>query len=144
MPQTPPTRNPNWEADLRAVFASNAMMRHLEISLVEVSPGRVCVRAPITAKVTQHHGYAHAGLAFAMGDNAQGMAAQSLIEPGQGIVTIEMKINLLAPAVGEALVARGFVERAGRRVIVTRGEVVALAEGREKTVAILLGSMAVV
>ena len=137
-------RNPGWEADIREVFASNAMMRHLEITLEELAPGATSVRAPISEKVTQHHGYAHAGLAFTMGDNAQGMAAYSLIEAGQGIVTIEMKINLLAPAVGEALVARGFVERAGKRVIVTRGEVVALSEGREKTVALMLGSMAVV
>ena len=115
-------RNPGWEADIREVFASNAMMRHLEITLEELAPGAASVRAPISEKVTQHHGYAHAGLAFTMGDNAQGMAA----------------------AVGEALVARGFVERAGKRVIVTRGEVVALSEGREKTVALMLGSMAVV
>ncbi|MDF2231371.1 PaaI family thioesterase [Albimonas sp. CAU 1670] len=140
----PAPRNPDWRRHIEEVFASNAMMRHLEISLDEMSPGAVSVRAPITANVTQHHGYAHAGLAFTMGDNAQGMAAYSLIEPGQGIVTIEMKINLLAPAVGEALVARGFVERAGRRVIVTRAEVVALKDGTEKTVALMLGSMAVV
>ncbi|SFI87357.1 PaaI family thioesterase [Albimonas pacifica] len=137
-------RNPEWDRQIREVFASNAMMRHLEITLDEMAPGTVSVRAPISANVTQHHGYAHAGLAFAMGDNAQGMAAYSLIEPGQGIVTIEMKINLLAPAVGESLVARGFVERAGRRVIVTRGEVAALSGGREKVVALMLGSMAVV
>ncbi len=137
-------RNPDWERSLREIFASNAMMRRLEITLDAIAPGAVSVRAPITEHVTQHHGYAHAGLAFTMGDNAQGMAAASLLEPGQGIVTIEMKINLLAPAVGEGLLARGFVERAGRRVIVTRGEVVALSEGREKTVALMLGSMAVV
>lgn len=140
---SPTPRNPDWQANVREVFARQNMMAHLGIGIAEMAPGMVALRAPIVPEVTQHNGFAHAGLAFAMGDNAQGMAAYTLLEPGQGILTIEMKINLLSPAVGEALLARGHVLRAGRRVVVTRADVFALKDGEEKLAAVLLGTMSV-
>lgn len=81
------------------------------------------------------------GLTFALGDTAAGYAALSLMPEGQEVMTVEMKINLIAPAVGTSLIARSEVMRAGRRLSVVRAEVVALTDGQEKTVALLQGTM---
>ena len=89
----------------------------------------------------QQHGAAHAGLAFMLGDSAAGYAALTLMPEGVEVMTVEMKINLMAPAVGEALEAVGSVERTGRRLSVVRAEVVAVTGGRRKTVALLQGTM---
>ena len=137
-------RDPGWEARIHRAFAGQAMMTHLGIELVEVAPGAATLRAAIRPELTQHHGYAHAALAFASGDTAAGMAAQSLMAADEGVLTIEMKINLLAPAKGEALIARGRVERAGRTVTVVRSDVYAQDAGAERHVATLLGTMAVI
>ncbi len=137
-------RDPDWKARVHRAFAGQAMMRHLGIELVEAAPGASVLRAAIRPEVGQHHGYAHAALAFACGDTAAGMAAQSLMAADEGVLTIEMKINLLAPAKGEALVARGRVERAGRTVTVVRADVYAEDAGVERHVATMLGTMAVI
>ena len=136
-------RNPDWPEQVRHALAHQPMMDHLGVTLHEMQLGEVALHAPIVHAVTQHNGFAHAGLAFTMGDNAQGMAAYTVLEAGQGILTIEMKINLLAPAVGEALIARGRVLRAGRRIVATAADVYALQDGEERHVATLLGTMAV-
>lgn len=138
------TRDPDWEARIRRDFADQAMMVHLGMTLDEVAPGRVAVRAPILPHLAQHHGYAHGALAFAAGDTAAGFAAQSVVGPDEAVLTVEMKINLLAPGRGEALLARGVVERAGRRIIVVRADVAALHRGAETPHAVLLGTMAVI
>lgn len=137
------TRDPDWQARARRSFEAQPMMAHLGIEWVEAAPGAVTLRAPISPPVRQHHGYAHAALAFAAGDTAAGLSAQTLMAPHEGVLTVEMKINLLAPAQGEALIARGRVERAGRRLTVVRADVSAVDGGEERPVAVLLGTMAV-
>ena len=122
-------------------FDQQTMMRTAGAELVAVEPGRVTIRAPIAAHLLQQHGAAHAGLAFMLGDSAAGYAALTLMPEGVEVMTVEMKINLMAPAVGEALEAAGSVERAGRRLSVVRAEVVAVTGGRRKTVALLQGTM---
>ncbi|MEM0937468.1 MAG: PaaI family thioesterase [Pseudomonadota bacterium] len=102
-----------------------------------LSPGHCRIAAPVTPAVTQQHGVAHAGLTFAIGDSAAGYAALTLMEPEREVMTVEMKINLLAPGAGPELVATGEVVRAGRRLMVVRAEV-ASASG---TVALLQGTM---
>ncbi|MEO1688366.1 MAG: PaaI family thioesterase [Pseudomonadota bacterium] len=135
-------RDPEWEARCRGAFAAQGMMRTLGVQIVEVAPGRVTLRAPIRAETAQHHGYAHAALAFAMGDTAQGFAAGSLMAPGMGFLTVEMKINLIAPAKGQFLLAEGRVERPGRRLTATSAEIFAEgADGARRRTAILLGTM---
>lgn len=135
-------RDPGYADRVRRLFAAQGMMATLGASLCDIAPGAVSVRAPITRAVSQQHGFGHAGLAWTLGDTAAGFAAQSLMAATDGVLTVEMKINLLAPARGTALIARGRVERAGRRLSVVRADVVAVdAEGGETAVAILLGTM---
>ena len=135
-------RDPDWEARVRASFAAQAMMRTLDARIASLAPGEAVLTAPITERVTQQHGFAHAALAFALGDTAAGYAALSLAAPGDEVLTVEIKINLLAPALGETLVARGRVERAGRTLSVVRSDVTALRGSEERAVAMMLGTMA--
>lgn len=127
--------------EIAASFAAQGMMATLGAELVEAGSGRVVIAAPIRAEVGQQHGFAHAALAFALGDSAAGYAALSLMPEGAEVLTVEMKINLLAPAAGERLVATGEVVKAGRRVSVVKAEVMAEADGGRRLVALLQGTM---
>ena len=133
--------DPATEARVRASFAAQGMMATLSARLEALVPGRAVIAAPIRAQVGQQHGYAHAALAFALGDSAAGYAALSLMPAGAEVLTVEMKINLLAPAAGERLIATGEVIRAGRRLSVVKATVEAEAAGARKVVAVLMGTM---
>ncbi len=130
-----------YEAKVRASFARQQMMTTLGASMDSTSPGEVTISAPILDAFRQQHGFAHAGVSFALGDSAAGYAALTLMDEPDEIVTAEMKINLLAPARGERLIARGRVVRAGRRLIVVAADVVALSGGTQTPVAMLQGTM---
>lgn len=117
-------------------------MTHIDARIEEIAQGRVVLSAPITQQVGQQHGAAHAGVTFALGDSASGYAALTQMPQGSEVMTVEMKINLLAPARGLRLWASGEVVRAGRRIVVVRALVEAEAEdGTRKDVAILQGTM---
>jgi len=134
-------RNPDWEARIRANFAAQGMMRTFGATIVSAAPGEIVLACPITETIMQHHGFAHAGASWTLADNAAGFAAQSLMAANEGVLTVEMKINLLAPADGERLIATGRVERAGRRLTVVRADVVAVTESASVPVATTLGTM---
>lgn len=129
------------EARIRASFARQTMMQTLGASLERVEAGRVVIAAPIGGHVLQQQGAAHAGLTFSIGDSAAGYSALTMMPADAEVMTVEMKINLIAPAVGERLVAEGRVVRAGRRITVVTAEVRAEAEGKSKLVALLQGTM---
>lgn len=122
-------------------FARQGLMRTFGARLVEVGRGICRIEAPIGPAVTQQQGLAHAGLSFALGDTAAGYAALSLLPEDREVVTVEMKVNLLAPALGERLVATGRVVRAGRRLVVVTAEVEAIRDGEARAVALFQGTM---
>ncbi len=123
-------------------FTRQGMMHTLGARIDEVGDGRVVLSAPITADVSQQQGFAHAGLAFTLGDSASGYAALTRMEPGADVLTVEMKINLIAPAQGVRLWAHGEVVKTGRTLSVTRARVEAEAEdGTRRDVALLQGTM---
>ena len=110
--------------------------------LAGIAPGAVAISAPITQAVSQQQGFAHAALTFALGDSAAGFSALSLMEAGFDVVTAEMKIQLLAPAVGVRLLAEGRVIRPGKRLMATASSVYAIPEsGQRVHVAELMGTM---
>ena len=134
-------RNPDFAKAVAEGFARQGMMTTLGAELIEVAHGRCVIAAPITPELSQQAGSAHAGLAFSLGDSAAGFAALSTLEPGMDVVTVEMKIQLLAPAIGERLVAEGSVMRAGQRIVSAEASVFA-EEARKRTrVAYLTGTM---
>lgn len=135
-------RNPDWESVVRASFARQGMMTTLGAEIVGLDPGRCRIAAPIRPETSQQHGYAHAGLGWTIGDSAAGYAALSLMERGSEVLTVEMKINLLAPAAGARLVAEGRVLRPGRRLMVVASDIHAEdGDGARRHVATMLGTM---
>lgn len=131
----------NIHARIKESFARQSMMATLGAEVVAVDPGRVVLAAPILPGVLQQHGFAHAAVAFALGDSAAGYSALSLLDEGQEVLTSEMKINLLAPAKGDRIEAAGTVIRAGRRLVVVSALVTAVEAGARTDVAVLQGTM---
>ncbi|MCV2865613.1 PaaI family thioesterase [Albidovulum sediminicola] len=133
--------SPAIERKTRDSFARQSLMATFGASIGLLAPGTCTVVAPILPLARQQHGVGHAGLTFALGDTAAGYAALTLMPEESEVMTVEMKINLLAPARGDRLIAEGRVIRAGRRVSVVTTEVFAeKADGRD-LVAILQGTM---
>lgn len=128
-------------ARVRDSFARQSMMKTLGAQLLDVAPGRCRVSAPILPGACQQHGYGHAALTFALADTAAGYAALSLLPEDREVLTAEMKINLLAPAMGERLVAEGHVIKPGRRLVVVQAEVWSETGGDRRQVALLTGTM---
>lgn len=134
-------RDPDFADRVRRGFGRQAFMDLLGAELGTIAPGAVEIVLPLRPALAQQHGYAHAGAAWAIADSAAGFAAQTLMAPSDGVLTVELKINLLAPARGLRLIARGRVERAGRRLTVARADVVALADDdNEMPVALAIGT----
>ena len=132
----PTPKNPDYEAAVREGFAGQGAMAHLGAELVRVEPGYVEIGLPYRDEVTQQHGYFHGGLIATIGDSAGGFAAFSLMPACATVLTVEYKINLVAPADGERLVARGQVEKAGRTLTVCRLSVEVLKDGVPRTCAL--------
>lgn len=129
------------EARLRDSFARQTMMQTLGASLDEVAEGKTRISAPIAPHLLQQQGFAHAALTFAIGDSAAGYAALSVLPEGVEVVTAEIKINLLSPALGQRLVAEGRVIRPGRRIVAVAADVFAEGGTGRKHVATMLGTM---
>ncbi len=141
---TGPPPNPGFAAAVHASFARQGLMTLLGAELRAVTPGGCVIAAPIRPETSQQHGYAHAGLAWAIGDSAAGYAALSLCAETDEVLTVEMKINLMAPARGARLVATGRVLRAGRRLLTVAADITAEEAGAETPVAVMLGTITVV
>jgi uncharacterized protein (TIGR00369 family) len=129
---------------VRASFARQAMMGTIGASLTRVAPGEVDVELAVSPAIGQQHGFVHAGAVATAADSAAGYAALTLMPPGAGVLTAEIKINLVAPAEGERLIARGRVVKAGRSLTIAQSEVHAERNGARKLVALLTATLVVV
>jgi len=134
-------RDPEFESRIRASFARQRFMATLGATLESILPGEVRIAFAFREDLTQQHGFLHAGVSTAIADSACGYAALSLMEPGVGVLAVEFKINMLAPAAGEHFVAVGRVVRAGRTLTVCTAEVTTERDGTTTTVAMLQGTM---
>jgi len=130
-----------FESRVRHSFAEQRAMALIGASLGIVAPGEVDVILPFRDDLTQQDGFLHAGVVAAIADSACGYAAHSLMPAAARVLSIEFKLNLLAPAVGERLEARGRVIRAGRTITVCRADVMAVIGATEKLVATMTGTM---
>ena len=132
------------EALLREIFHKQTFMNTIGAEVSKVAHGLVEVTAPLGSDYLQHNGVGHAGLTFALGDTASGFAAATLFDTPTNVMTAEMKINLLRPAIGASLRASGTVIKAGKSLVVTQADVFAVSDdGAETHVAILIGTIAV-
>jgi len=129
--------DPNFEERVRSSFARQGAMRTLGATLDTVAPGRCVISIVPRPAIAQQHGYVHAGVVAAIADSAGGYAGYTIFPPGSSVLTVEYKLNLLAPAAGERLEAEGIVVKSGRTLVITRGEVHATAGGTRTLVAIM-------
>ena len=117
-------------------------MQTIGAKLTSVSPGAVEIELPFNENLTQQHGFLHAGAVATIGDTACGYAALSLAPADMAVLTIEYKINLLAPAVGIKFISRGHVTKPGHTITVCAGDILAVAKDtKEKLVANMLATI---
>jgi uncharacterized protein (TIGR00369 family) len=132
------------EARVRASFDRQQFMATLGARLARIAPDAVEIELPVRSAVAQQHGFVHAGAMAAIADSACGYAALTGMPPGAAVLSIEFKINMLAPAAGERVIARGRVVRRGRTIIVCEADVFAISAEAEKLVAVMTATMMVV
>ena len=128
-------------AHVRASFARQGAMATLGAELADVAGGRVGVARPLGARRSQQDGFLHAGVVVAVLDSACGYAALTVMPSDAEVLTVELKVNLLAPADGHSLVAVGEVVRAGHTLTVCRGDAHAEREGERVHAATMLATM---
>lgn len=134
-------RNPAYEAHVRESFGRQAFMATLGARLLRIEPGEVEIEFAHRAELTQQHGFLHAGAVAAVLDSACGYAAFTLMPPEAGVLAVEFKINLLAPAKGARFVARGRVIRPGRTLTVCSGEVLDVSGEEAQPIATMLSTI---
>ena len=127
--------DPGFAQRVRASFGRQTIMELLGASMTRVEPGEVEIELPFRADLCQQHGFFHAGVTSTIADSAGGYAAFTLFPADASVLTVEFKVNLLAPADGERLRALGRVVKPGRTLTVTEVEVFAVKGGREKNCA---------
>ncbi len=123
-------RDPDWEAKTRASFTRQKVMALIGAELGALAPGYCEIRLPYRDDLCQQNGYFHAGITATIVDSAGGYAGFTLMAPGADVLSVEFKVNLLAPGDGELLIARGEVLKPGRNLVVARGEVYVVKDGR--------------
>jgi len=134
-PATPPLQgsfqpaDPDFAARLRASFARQKAMALIGARLTRVAPGRCEIELAYRDDLTQQKGFLHGGIVGMIADTACGYAAYSLMPASASLVTVEYKINIVAPGRGERFLARAEVLKPGRRLSITRGEVYAERDG---------------
>ena len=122
---------------VRDSFARQGIMTHIGAEMAEVEPGACEIRLPYGSHVSQQHGFFHGGVVASIADSAAGYAGFSLMPVGSGVLTVEFKINLVAPADGQLLIARGRVVRPGRTLTVSHADVFIVKDGHERVCAVL-------
>jgi uncharacterized protein (TIGR00369 family) len=116
---------------VRESFARQGLMKHLGAELTALRLGACEIRVAHRPELTQQHGYFHAGVTASIADSASGYAAYSLVPADSSVLTVEYKINLVAPAQGEFLIARGRVLRSGRTLKICAADVFAVNGAEE-------------
>ena len=111
-------KNPDYQEVVRGSFARQSMMTTLGARIEHIAPGEIDLLAPFTPQLGQQNGFWHAGAVASLADSANGYASFTLAPPSFDVLAVEFKINLLAPAKGDAFLGQGRVLRPGRRLTV--------------------------
>ena len=138
-------KDPDFESRVRASFDRQTAMTTIGASVERVEPGRMVIGFPYGPHITQQHGFIHGGIVAAVLDSACGYAASTLMPAEAGVLTIEFKVNLMAPAQGKRFRMVGEVVKPGRTISVTEAKAFAIDdEGREKLIASMGATMMVI
>ena len=131
----------DFEGRVRESFNRQGLMKHLGAELVELTAGQATIRVSFRAELTQQHNYFHAGVSGAIADSACGYAAYTLMPPDSTVLTVEYKLNLLAPADGDQLTARARVIRSGRTLKICTADVHTRKNGKDVHCATMLATI---
>ena len=136
---TPP--DPNYETRIRQNFDQQSAMQTIGATLGSVQPSEVSINLPYSDHITQQDGFLHAGIVTTIVDSACGYAAYTLMPVGSRVLSVEFKVNLMSPAIGERFIAIGKVIKAGRTLTICSGEVLAYQGTESKLVALMQATM---
>ena len=131
----------DYESRVRESFSRQGLMKHLGAELAALGAGHAEIHVPFRLEVTQQHNYFHAGVSGAIADSACGYAAYTLMPADSSVLTVEYKMNLLAPADGEKLVARARVLRSGKTLKICAADVYVEKSGAEIHCATMLATI---
>jgi uncharacterized protein (TIGR00369 family) len=135
-------KDPNFDERVRASFARQQAMQTLGIEIARLEPGEIDLTMPYRPAYTQQHGFLHAGIVATALDSACGYAAFSLMPADAAVLTVEFKINLVAPAKGERFVFRAHVVKPGRTLTLCDARAFALTKGGdERLIATMTGTL---
>ena len=134
-------RNPAWEKKSREIFERQSFMRMIGARISTLAPGCCDIELPHRADLCQQNVFLHGGVVTALADTSCGIASSTLMTAGAGILSVEFKINFLAPAEGERFLSRGKVLRTGRTLTVAEAVVVGETKGVEREIARMLATM---
>jgi uncharacterized protein (TIGR00369 family) len=133
--------DPDYQSKVRAAFDGQPFMRLIGAELAALGAGTCQIALTIRPDLWQHNGFVHAGVTNAIADNAAGLAALTLMPAGSDVLSVEFKTNLLAPARGNRLIARGKVEKPGKLLVIVRADVHAETDEGEVHVAMMQATM---
>ena len=131
----------DFAARVRASFARQGAMDLLGAVLTRVEPGLVVIELPFRRELSQQHGFFHAGMTSTIADTAGGFAGYTLFPADSSVLTVEFKLNLIAPAEGERLIATGRVKKSGRNLTICELEVDVIKDGKSRTCALGLQTL---
>ncbi|AXS78653.1 PaaI family thioesterase [Dechloromonas sp. HYN0024] len=129
--------DPHFAERVGASFARQSAMELIQATLPVIEHGRTEIHLPHWPGVEQQHGFVHGGVVGMIADSAAGYAAMTMVAPTASVLTVEYKMNLVAPADGEKLIARGKVVRPGKTLIITQADVFAVKAGVETLCALM-------
>ena len=132
-----PIANPDFAESVAASFQKQGAMHLIRATLPVVEHGLTEIHVPHWDGVEQQHGFVHGGIVGMIADSAAGYAAMTMVPAGASVLSVEYKINMVAPADGQKLIARGRVVRPGRTLIITKAEVFAVNDSKETLCALM-------
>ena len=136
------TPDPNFEAKVRHSFTHNGVINALGGKLIKVEPGFVEVHLPFSQAASQQHGFFHGGMVATIADTASGFASYTVCAEDEECLSAEFKVNFLAPARGDLMIARGHVIKDGRMLIIAEATVSVVRDGEEIECALMLHTLA--
>jgi uncharacterized protein (TIGR00369 family) len=133
--------DPDFESRVRTSFAAQKFMATLGAEVSHIAPGEITIELPFSDHLTQQDGFLHAGVVTSIADSACGYAAFTLMPEGASVLSVEFKVNMISPSVGERFIARALVLKPGRTLTVCRADVFAVKDGAEKLVLAMQATM---
>ncbi len=134
-------RNPAWEQKSREIFGRQSFMRMIGARIASLSPGYCDLELPYREDLCQQNVFLHGGVITSIADTSCGIASSTLLSPEAGILSVEFKYNMMAPAAGERFIARGRVIRPGRTLTIAESAVFAVKDGVENEIGRMLATM---